>query len=172
MNRVIYTFDSLGRQYQTCQDLNLNSQVDLSGPDRVSETSQYYEQTDGDWWQVSEQKEYRDDGQAHVVAASRTRLTGLSLARVSDSLSVNARGNVTESITALDATDARIRTTTTAYPDSTNAAVTLTINGLPVRNTGKDSLIYRQGYDALGRQVASQAPDGGIASHASHRVRP
>ncbi|MEI6211847.1 MAG: hypothetical protein WCR06_09505 [bacterium] len=75
-----------------------------------------------------------------------------------------ARGNVTESITALDATDARIRTTTTAYPDSTNAAVTLTINGLPVRNTGKDSLIYRQGYDALGRQVASQAPDGGIAS--------
>ena len=138
----IYTYDSLGEPVLTCQDLNLDGEITLFGPDRVSGQTTRTIQLSGAYWQESASWTYPASGSATPLtnAISRTRLTGLNIPYTADgatgiltaeSVSIDARGNQTISRTVTDR-DNKTVYRLTHTPASTVVALATTINGLLV----------------------------------------
>jgi len=159
---TLYVYDSLGQQFRSGLDLNRNGILDLSGPDRVSESFTAYQSDGSDYWQVSASILYPHDGSAAPVtnALQRTRLTGLGLNSAfgiqnSEFISQDLLGNSTLSRTFVDR-DSKTVTQTTLYPDSTNAATQVTINGLAQYSISKTGVRTDAGYDALSRQISGK----------------
>jgi RHS repeat-associated protein len=172
---TLFTYDSLGAPTLTAQDLDLDGEIDLSGPDRVSgsETSSESDASD-DYWQVSRSWTYPDSGSdaALTNAITRTRLTGLGEAYSADgasdiltaeSVSIGARGNATTSRTVVDRDNKTVYQVTDT-PDSSVAALTVTVNGQVQSSRSTHDLTTTYAYDALGRQVATQDARGGMHS--------
>jgi RHS repeat-associated protein len=156
----LFSYDSLGAQTRSGLDLNRNGVLDLSGPDRVSESRAWYEQdASNNWWQTSASILYPHDGSAVPVtnAIQKTQLTGLGGpgAPHAVSLSKDMLGNTTISRTLIDPAT-RTVTQTTTYPDSTNAAISVTINGRAQYSISKTGVRTDYAYDALARQISAR----------------
>jgi len=154
----LFSYDSLGAQTRSCLDLNRNGVLDLSGPDRVSEFLSWYEQdASNNYWQVSASILYPHDGSAAPVtnALQKTQLTGLGGpgAPHAVSLSKDMLGNTTISRTSVDPAT-RTVTQSTLYPDSTNAATQVSVNGLAQYSISKTGVRTDYAYDALARQIS------------------
>ena len=159
----LFSYDSLGAQTRSGLDLNRNGVLDLSGPDRVSESRSWYEtDSSNNWWQTSASILYPHDGSAAPVTngIQRTRLTGLGSneergTKNQEQISIDLLGNQTLSRTFVDPAT-RTVTQTTTYPDSTNAAISVTVNGLAQYSISKTGVRNDYAYDALARQISAR----------------
>ena len=54
LSRNLYQYDSLGNPLLTCRDIDLDGQIDLAGPDRITGSDTSYESdASDDYWQVT-----------------------------------------------------------------------------------------------------------------------
>jgi YD repeat-containing protein len=160
---TLYAYDSLGAQTRSGLDVNGNGTLDLSGSDRVTESRSWYEtDASNNYWQVSASILYPHDGSAAPVtnALQRTRLTGLGSneergTKNQEQISIDLLGNQTLSRTFIDPA-ARTVTQTTLYPDSTNAATQVSVNGITTYSISKTGVRTDYAYDALARQISAR----------------
>ena len=163
-----FTYDSLGDRVTTVSDRNFNGVADLAGPDLVSSNETRYVKLGNDWWRESRQFSYHRDDSAEpqLMSTTRTRLTGLGSTPagaatflspqsilVSESVSVDLRGNATTRLSVRDR-DAATETAVTRYPTSTTPATEVSSNGLLVASTSQTGVPTTYGYDELERQVS------------------
>lgn len=168
LGATLFRHDPFGRRTLTVEDLNLNGQIDWSGPDRVVSNDVRHVLLDGDWWRETSAWEARADGSSALsrVSATRTRLTGLGAADesggvlVAETQALDARGHATVVRTRLDRA-AHAVTRTTDVPGSSLAAVTVSRAGLLVSARSETGVTATYEYDALGRQVAQVDGRGG-----------
>ena len=168
LGATLFRHDPFGRRTLTVEDLDLNGQIDWSGPDRVVSNDVRHVRLDGDWWRETSAWEARADGSSALsrVSATRTRLTGLGLADesggvlVAETQALDARGHATVARTRLDRA-AHAVTRTTDVPGSSLAAVTVSRAGLLVSARSETGVTATYEYDALGRQVAQVDGRGG-----------
>ena len=162
LTQTLYEYNELGEEIRSGLDVNTNSTLDLVGPDRVNESASWYEQdASNNMWQVRTSILYPTDGSSVPVTNSiqRTQLSGLGSSSgfgilTSVSSSADLLGNQTASRTYVDR-DSKTTTQTTAYPDSSNAAVSVSVNGLTQHAISKTGIRSDYGYDSLGRQVSA-----------------
>ncbi len=178
---TLYAYNELGEQIRSGLDINTNGVIDLAGPDRVSGSDRYFEYlTTNDWpagsslgeswWQVSVSKLYPNDNDSTVITNSiqKTRITGLGQTSAfglltSEAIATDIRGNQTVSSGSVDR-DNKTVTQTVNYPDSTNNAVSVSINGLLVRSTTKTGLQYGYSYDGIERRISTSDPRTGTST--------
>jgi RHS repeat-associated protein len=166
---TLFEYDALGAQTRSGLDVNGNGTLDLAGPDRVTESRSWYEtDASNNYWQASASILYPHDGSAAPVtnAVQKTQLTGLGGpgAPHAVSLSKDILGNTTLSRTFIDR-DSKIITQTTTYPDSTNAAISVTINGLTQYTISKTGIRTDYAYDALMRPISQIGPKTASFTH-------
>jgi RHS repeat-associated protein len=171
---TLYIYDSLGAQTR--------SGLDLSGPDRVSESRSWYEtDASNNYWQVSASILYPHDGSSAPVtnALQRTRLTGLGLnsefgIQNSESISQDLLGNQTLQQTHIDR-DTRTIVQVVTTPDSTNASTQVSINGLAQYSISKTGVLTTYTHDPLGRQIAAKvdaaSPPRSVGSYTHYNSR-
>ena len=161
LRSTIFTYDELGNPLLTCQDLDLDGQIDLAGPDRVTGQAARHVELSGDWYEESASWTYPESGSDAPLtnAIARTRLTGLggtysadgaSGLLTAESVSIDARGNQTVSRTVTDRDNKTVYQVTDT-PDSSVAALTVTVNGLVQSSRSTHDLATTYAYDALGR---------------------
>ncbi|MFZ4396621.1 MAG: RHS repeat-associated core domain-containing protein, partial [Kiritimatiellia bacterium] len=174
---TLYVYNELGQQLRSGLDVNGNGTLDLASMDRIQESDSFYQQIGGDWFQVSSSTLYAGDNSATLTTNSiqRTRLTGLGSneergTKNQEQISIDLLGNQTISQSFVDR-DAKTVTQTTIYPDSTNAAISVSINGLSQYSMSKTAVFTTNTFDALGRQIAvkqgtkNQEPRTGSYTH-------
>jgi YD repeat-containing protein len=132
---TLYVYDSLGAQTRSGLDLNLNGIIDLAGPDRVTSNATEFVQINGDWYRESRSYTFPEDNSATAIltGTQRQRLTGLGAATdygilTAETISLDLLGNQTLQQTHIDRDNA-VRVGLVSTPDSTNAAISVTING-------------------------------------------
>jgi len=125
----------------------------------VTESDSYYEEINSDYWMTSVSKIYAQANSSAVTTNSirRNRLTGLSAAKTSESLSIDILGNETISTTSIDRSN-KVRIGLMSTPDSILVSTNTTINGLQVSSTTKTGLEYTYTYDDLGRRIGTTDP--------------
>ncbi|MEI6809845.1 MAG: RHS repeat-associated core domain-containing protein, partial [bacterium] len=164
----LYEYNQLGEQIRSGLDVDGNGVLDLNGMDRISESdTQFVKDASNDWFKVAVSRLYAKNNDSTVTTngVQKTRLTGLGIAigsglLTADSRSVDIFGNQTISTTAVDRNNKAV-TQTTIYPDSTNSAFSVTVNGLLVCSTGKTGLQTAFGSDGLERQTGVIDPRTG-----------
>ena len=141
-NAPLTTYDELGNQILSGQDVNTNGTLDLAGPDRVNASDTSYQlDASANWWQVRASILYAGDSSATPTTNSiqRTCLTGLGSSSAlglltSELVSQDIRGNQTVSRTYVDR-NAKTVTQTVTYPDSASTALVVTVCGKAVLST-------------------------------------
>jgi len=157
---TLYAYDALGNQTTSAHDRNGNGQIDLAGPDRVTAQYRSYETYQSYWYRVATSVLYPEDGSATPVtnSISKTRLTGLGTASAlgtltAESTATDIHGNETVSQRYVDRA-AKTVTQVTDTPDSTNDAMTVTVNGLVQSVESKTGVTASYGYDPIGRRTS------------------
>jgi len=174
---TLYEYNELGQQTRSGLDINNNGLLDLAGPDRVTESASWFDQDDaGNYWQVRASILYAGNNSATPATNSlqKTRLTGFSeISNIkSEMVSTDLLGNQTTSRTCVDRT-AKTVTQSVTYPDSTNAATQITINGQLASSTSKTGVRTDYTYDSLGRQLSScssRSVSGGVGSFTTYNA--
>ena len=162
---VLYFYDELGEQTETCVDINSNGAVDYSGPDQITTRSTYYQEISNDWWQVSSSAVYFQTNSTSTIttSVSRVRMTGFGIDTynggilTAQSESEDWHGNITRSSTYTDAANATTWQVTDT-PDSNINAVQKSVAGYPVQTVSATSVTNTFSYDGFARQVT--ATDG------------
>ena len=159
---TLYEQGELGDTVKTGLDVNGDGLLTLDSSDRITARKNHYVKDEaGDWWALSASSIYTSsDGDVITNQLQLTRLTGLSSGKASEIVNVDVFGNKTRSVTSVNRS-AKIVTETTTYPDSTNSAVAVTVNGLVVSSEGRTGITYDYGNDALGRRVSITDPRTG-----------
>ncbi len=154
-------YNELGEQTRSGLDVNTNGTLDLIGPDRINESASWFDQdASNNWWQVRASILYAGNTATPTTnSIQKTRLSGFSQISnlMSEMVSTDINGISTTSRTYVD----RANKTTTQialYPDSTNSAEQVTINGLLTSSISKTGVETAYTYDALGRQTSSSSP--------------
>ncbi len=158
---TLYSCDDLGNQTRSGLDVNTNGVLDLSGPDRITESATWFDlDNTGNYWQYRAAILYAGNNAVPTTnSIQRTRLSGFSQISnlMSEMVSTDINGNFTTSRTYVDRNNKTV-TQTVNYPDSTNAAVQTTINGQLTTAQSKTGVQTDYTYDALGRQTSSSSP--------------
>jgi RHS repeat-associated protein len=164
---MLYEYTELGEQYRSTLDVNSNGVINLAGPDRVSESDRFYEKdASGNWWSVLINKVYAKDSSSDIFTNSIQRSLVLAAdpsyaSYQSYSVSRDSLGNETVAKTIIDRANKKV-TQVVDYPDSTNDAVSIAINGLATESTSKTGVKTTYQQDGFGRQVAAvQVSDAG-----------
>ena len=159
---TLYEYNELGEQTRSGLDVNTNGVLDLAGPDRVTESASWYEQdASKDYWQCRASILYAGNNATPTTnSIQKTRFSGFSQISnlMSEMVSTDINGNSTTSRTYVDRANKTI-TQVALYPDSTNNAEQITINGLLTRSTSKTGIQTDYTYDPLGRRIASLNPE-------------
>ena len=157
---TLYEYDELGNRTRSGLDVNENGILDLASADRIQETDSRYVESGSNWWQEVEQRVYaaENDDDPTTVSIQRKAFGSGCACQAQESVVIDIHGNQTVATTAIDR-DAKKVTRTTVFPDSTNAAVDVSVNGLPVSSKSKTGITTTFSYDALGRRVG-RAPWG------------
>jgi len=166
-NSTLYEYNELGEQVRAGLDVDGNGTLDLASMDRISESETYYEKdSSNNWWGTYTSKLYAKDNSSDVTTNSvqKTRLTGLGAGGlVSYAVLQDILGNQTISKTTIDRENKTV-TQTVVYLDSTNSAVSVSINGLAVSSTSKTGIQITTGFDALERPVTYTDPRTGTST--------
>ena len=138
--------------------------------DRVTETGNYYDYVEDDdqshhWWEVSVRKTYDVASSDESVVTSITKrcLSGLPGGGVATkTISISPTGEVTTVTTSVDLESKTVTRTEMSNGASRNA-VSVTVNGLTVAQTGHDHATpARWYYNALGQPVMEVSPRGAV----------
>ena len=159
---TIYQYDDLGNIIRSGQDMNRNGVLDLATMDRITESETGYVKESDEWWQVTVSRLYAVDNSAMVktTGVQKIRLTGLAASQSSETVSLDMLGNETIQAISIDRGNKTV-TRTILYPDSTNAAEELTVNGLLTSSMSKTGVRIGYVYDDLERQVGLIDPRTG-----------
>jgi RHS repeat-associated protein len=168
---TLYEYDELGNQIRSGLDVDNDGTLDLGENDRITENDSYYEEAEDGWFRVSASAVYATAGSSVATTNSiqTTRLTGLGSSSdlgllTSESYAIDVYGNITISRTYTDRS-AKTVTQTVTYPDSTNDAVSITVNGLLVSSSTRHSTLPTlYSYDALERQTGVTDPRTGTST--------
>ena len=158
---TVYTYDLLGRTNQIALKSNDNSYPETSTMDRIQETLQYFEQTSGDWFNVTRVQTYLTDNDATptVLLLRKERLTNLGSNVAFKVTETDVHGNLTVTTVTIDRAT-KLTTTTVVPPDSSLYAVTTEFNGLLVsESTPTVSKATRYFYDSFGRLTQIKNPN-------------
>ncbi|MCP4105426.1 MAG: hypothetical protein GY749_07805 [Desulfobacteraceae bacterium] len=158
---TVFEYDDLGNQIRT--GLDTNSTETLDGNDRITESETFFEKTGDDWWRKTVRRVYAKDSDDTTtdVSVRKALLTGLgSDGQVSESVAEDIHGNETVAKTFMNRA-AKSRTQRTDYPDSSNDAVSVSVNGLLVSSLSKTGVETTYNYDALGRRTGTVDPRTG-----------
>ncbi len=173
LRATFYSYNSLGSRTLVALDSNENGTLDLTS-DRIAENETFYQEIGNNWYRVSENRTYPEDGSSTTVTTSvkRIRLTGLGTTfdlglLIAENISADIRGNETVAHTYIDR-DNKTVTQTTDVPTSTQDVVQITINELLVQEVGGSGQVTDYTYDALERRVEQRSDsDGGSRSIAA-----
>ena len=155
---TLYEYDLMGNLIATGLDLDTNDTLDRSGDDRIDETITIYEEDGSEhWWRKTHHYVYAayDDPNATVVGTVEERLTGFSSGLIRETKSIDARDNATVSQTVIDRGTTEMFETVN-YPNTTNNAERVSLNGLLVSLTDTAGVTTSYGYDALGRRTSAK----------------
>ena len=167
VSRTLSDFDDLGEQYRTALDLNGNSTIDLSGPDRVTKSARWYEQDSSNaWWLVVASVNYPFDNAATPFTNSvvRTRLSGFGAQTgygrlTAESRTIDSLGNQTISSEYVDLASHRT-TRVIQHPDSIQPEVAVSVGGQQMSYVSKTGVETVYGYDPFGRQTLASSTGG------------
>jgi len=161
---TLIEYNELGEQIRSGLDVDGDQVLDLAGSDRVTGSETLYRKIGSDWWQESRSVVYPNAGSSAIATTgvSRTRLTGLSSNKTAETVSIDINGNETTSTTAINRGQKMV-TQTVDYHDSTNNAVSVTVNGLLLYSATKTGLQYGYSYDGLERQTGATSPRTGLS---------
>jgi len=159
---TLYEYDDLGQQTRSGLDINNNGVLDLAGPDRVNASVSWFDQDEvGNYSQCRASTLYAGNNSSVPTTNSvqKTRITGLGSSfalglLVSDLVSLDILGNASISRTYINRGNKTVIQVAT-YPDSTNSATQVTINGMLTSSTSKTGVKTTYTHDALGRQTSS-----------------
>ena len=114
------------------------------------------------YWMTTVSKIYAQANSSAVTTNSirKNRLTGLSAAKTSESVSIDMLGNQSVSTTSIDRTN-KVMVAMVSAPDSILISTNTTVNGLQVSSTTKTGLEYTYAYDSLGRRTGTTDPRTG-----------
>ena len=168
---TLYVYDELGNQIRSGLDVNANGILDLASMDRISESETSFEKAGSDWFRVNVSRLYAGDNSSVPTTNSiqKTLLTGLGSSSALGLLSsvvcsLDIRGNQTVSQTAVDRATKTV-TQTVSYPDSTNSAVSITVNGLLASSSSRSvPSVATYFYDALERPTGVTDPRTGTST--------
>ncbi|MEI7900704.1 MAG: RHS repeat-associated core domain-containing protein [bacterium] len=165
---TLYVYDALGNVAETVVDADGNGVATYACSDRITRTETVYEKAGTDWYRVTSLKAWNADGQntPMQVSSSRVQMTGLGVAvpavslgavLTAQTLNCDWRGLATVSYTCTDASSASVWQGT-ATPESSQAAVSVSVAGQPVSSVSLTAVTAAYTYDGFGRQTA--ATDG------------
>jgi len=158
---TLLVYDELGTITATGLDLNGDGVLDAA--DRFTSSHQLYAEANTNWFQISWSTMHT--GALHSVTTSvhQARLTGLSPALASESISTDIHGNTTKSTSQFTTLPggqiARVDIVDSPY--STQDTVRVTYNGLTVQSTSATGLTHKFRHDALRRQIHTIDPRTG-----------
>jgi len=158
---TLRVYDELGTITATGLDLNGDGVLDAA--DRFTSSHQLYAEANTNWFQISWSTMHT--GALHSVTTSvrQVRLTGLSPALTSESISTDIHGNTTKSTSQFTTLPggqiARVDIVDSPY--STQDTVRVTYNGLTVQSTSATGLTHKFRHDALRRQIHTIDPRTG-----------
>ncbi len=120
----------------------------------------------GEVWRGSAQAVSTSDATiAPLVTASYSRVSGLTLDRIAEGFTVNARGNTNRTWSALDPAAAR-RTEWTRRAGVGNVSFSESVDGATVRTVDSACVTNTAAYDAFRRRVATTDGRGNTTSYA------
>ena len=174
---TLYEYTTLGTLKRRGQRISsLTGTLEPASDDRIVDTDTFFESYLGAWWLTSTTGTYftAGSGASHVVAKSRTRLTGFTGNRRAEVRFRDAE-NQTEDLGAQSEEREVIRTVDV---DSLNATVTVntkrpghafdqvavSVNGLATSATGHDANPFQTTYDALHRVSTRVDPRAGATT--------
>jgi RHS repeat-associated protein len=167
---MLYEYNELGERVRFGMDVDNDGTLNVGELDRVTETESSYVKESGDWFRVTVSKVWavENDATPTTNSVQKTRLTGLGSSSengilTAETILIDRHGNPSIRRTEMDRA-ARERTQLTEDPDSTNKAVSVTINGLIVSTRAKSGLEYGYVYDGLGRKVGEVNPRTGLTA--------
>jgi RHS repeat-associated protein len=177
MPNTLYFYDSVtGEQRDTVVDVNRNGIVDYAGSDRISRSESCYALLGSDWWRVTTNLVWNQEGSATPLATSvsRERITGLGTPSTegyggvltAQSQSLNWRSAVTTSRTYTDANSSMVWQVTDV-PDSSYNDVSLSMGGHVIAANSSIGNTYSFSYDGFGRQI-TYTDDGRNATSVTH----
>lgn len=147
---TLYQYNELGQITVTALDYNQNGAIDAAGSDRITQTDTYLESFEGAWWMRTDVSTFPKLGLATyvVTSTSRSRLTGHGPNRLSETMAVDAEGNVTRQWVDVNRS-ARTSTATTQRSGFPTTMVETTVNGYSTGVTSFDGLTVSKAYDEL-----------------------
>ena len=160
---TLFDYDELSNPARTGLDVNRNGTLDLASMDRIVDAESRYALIGSNWWQETEQKVYAQDNNAtpKTVSVQRKAIGSGCSCRADQVVSIDVYSNQTITTTAIDRDLKRV-TRTTTYPNSTNAAVEVMVNGLLQSQTSKTGIKSTFAYDALERPIGVVDPRTGM----------
>ncbi|MCG8410407.1 MAG: hypothetical protein MI739_03880 [Bacteroidales bacterium] len=165
MSDTLYVYNEAGEAFRTGLDIDDNGELTLASLDRITESESLMAKEDDIWWQKQAQQVYASENSATstTVSTSKNRLTGLSLALSSESISIDIHGNKTISRTSIDRSTATV-TQTVDTPFSDTDQISVSKYGLVVSSTSTSGLTTTFDYDAMGRREKITDPRTGTST--------
>ena len=162
MPDTLYEYGELGDTKRTGLDLDGDGKLESFGRDRITaQESSYGKDEAGDWWAQTASSVYSSTNDTAITNQTQlTRLTGFNSGKISEVVTIGVYGNETRSIASVDSATKTL-TQTVSYPDSTNNAVKVTVNGLVVSSESRSGIKYVYGNDGLGRRLSVTDPRTG-----------
>lgn len=150
-----YTYDVLGRLWQTGLDVDGSGSLVLASNARVAETDSSFEFFGGAWWANTDTVTYpfANSATPKTISTIRQRLSGFASGQIAEKVAVDAEGDVTDESTALNSATATITVTTTSSGLASPALQTI-LDGISVSTVTHDGITTTMGYDGLLRKSA------------------
>jgi RHS repeat-associated protein len=160
-----YEYDVMGNVFRSGLDIDgEEGLLDLDSNDRITEsaTSYVYDDQYEVWYQETTTKVYAtaESRDATTTSRVRRRLPLMSSGSAAYSESFDIFWNQTTHTITINR-GSKLVTETTNVPGSTEDAVSVAYNGLPVSTTTTTGLRYTYGYDAIGRRTTTTDPRTG-----------
>lgn len=173
-SRSLVAYDSFGDAALQIADADLDGAVDLAGPDVVVSNEVRFASVGGAWWREARRWSFPDEGSAEpfLVSTVRERLTGLGAETATDAgtgllaaetLATDECGQTTRK-RALRDRAAHSVFEIEERPDSSTAAFTVSVAGLPIRERTSTGILSTNAFDSLGRIVSAVDGRGNAVS--------
>ena len=167
---TLYEYDEVGNTVRSGWDVDEDETLTLASVDRIQDGKVLYTYVDDLWWKESKTAvyPYENDSASVTVSVTRTMVEGCAGCGCGGgggviqgrSVMIDVYGNLTASSIIIDRGNRQTKRVTD-YPDSTNDAEDITVNGLLLTHRAKTGLTYTNVYDALGRVVGIVDPRSG-----------